>query len=1310
MGKPIPLCALLCLLLFPCGQLILNMTTVEATSNVHIVYLGETQHDDPMLTTNSHHDMLASVVGSKEIASELMVYSYKHGFSGFAAKFTESQAQKVAELPGVVRVIPNSLHRIQTTRSWDFLGLSAHSPVNTLHNSSMGDGVIIGVLDTEVSNLLRTGIWPEAKSFSDKGLGPIPSHWKGVCESGKRFKAKRHCNRKIIGARWFVEGLVAEYGQPLNISGNREFFSPRDANGHGTHTASTAAGAFVHNVSYRGLGHGTIRGGAPRARLAIYKVCWNVLGGQCSSADILKAFDEAIHDGVDVLSLSIDIDERDGIATGSFHAVAKGITVVCGAANDGPFAQTVQNSAPWILTVAATSMDRAFPTPITLGNNKSFLGQAIYTGKEIGFSSLIYPETKGLNPNSAGVCQSLSVDNSMVAGKVVLCFTTMNLGAVRSAAEVVKEAGGVGLIVAKNPGEALYPCTDGFPCVEVDYEIGTQILFYIRSTRMVVMPCIQEHQWQLLMSQDESALLKAMHPDWSPAAIKSAIVTTAWRNNPSGFPVFAEGSPQKLADPFDYGGGITNPNGAAQPGLVYDMATDDYVSYLCSMDYNNTAISWLTGNPTVCPTEEPSILNINLPSITIPNLRNSTTLTRTVTNVGASTSIYRAVIEPPFGTSVSVKPNVLVFDRKTKKLTFSVTVNAAHQRTICALVSLLFLVYGHGSMMTKVEATSKVHIVYLGEKQHDDPILTTNSHHDMLASVVESKEMASELMVHSYKHGFSGFAAKLTESQEYGPSLNLSVMKDLDQSHHVGKVFVNLGSDLSLESIVTGKSLEPVDYDQPLNTSANQEFLSPRDANGHGTHTASTAAGGFVENVSYKGPGLGTVRGGAPRARLAIYKVCWNVLGGWCSAADVLKAFDEAIHDGVDVLSLSLGYPPPLFSDTDERDGIAIGSFHAVTKGITVVCSAGNAGPSSQTVLNTSPWILNVAASTIDRAFLTPITLGNNKTFLGEATFAGKEIGFRSLIYPEAKGLDPNSAGVCQSLSVNPSMVSGKVVLCFTSMTLSAVISAAEVVKEAGGVGFPIVKLSASKTIVGKPVSAKVAFFSSRGPNAKAPAILKPDIAAPGVSILAATSPLDRFQDDGYVMYSGTSMAAPHVAGIVALLKTIHPDWSPAAFRSALVTTAWRNHPSGFPIFAEGSPRKLANPFDFGGGIANPNGAADPGLVYDMGTADYINYLCAMDYNNTAISRLTGNPTVCPTEEPSILNINLPSITIPNLRNSTTLTRTVTNVGASTSIYRAVIEPPLVTSVSVKPNVLVFNRKTKKLTFSVTVTTAHQSS
>lgn len=153
---------------------------------------------------------------------------------------------------------------------------------------------------------------------------------------------------------------------------------------------------------------------------------------------------------------------------------------------------------------------------------------------------------------------------------------------------------------------------------------------------------------------------------------------------------------------------------------------------------------------------------------------------------------------------------------------------------------------------------------------------------------------------------------------------------------------------------------------------------------------------------------------------------------------------------------------------------------------------------------------------------------------------------------------------------------------------------------------------------------------------------------------------------------------------------------------------AWRKGPLGFPIFAEGSPQKLANPFDFGGGIVNPNGAADPGLVYDMSTADYIHYLCAMDYNISAISRLIGKSATCPDRKPSILDVNLPSITIPSLGDSITLTRVVTNVGGPNSVYRAIIESPLGTLVSVRPNMLVFNAKTKKISFKVTISTTHQ--
>ncbi|KAL5973732.1 hypothetical protein ACLOJK_030388 [Asimina triloba] len=286
---------------------------------------------------------------SKEAAGEAMVYSYRHGFSGFAAKLTASQAQKLA------------------------------------------------------------GIWPESPSFKDGGIGPIPSRWKGACETGHRFNAT-NCNGKLIGARWYIKGMIAELGAQGGNLSDDNIFSPRDTYSHGTHTASTAAGNLVGDVSVKGLAMGTARGGAPKARLAIYKVGWNIVlrnggGGQLStSADTLKAMDDAIHDGVDVLSLSIgpdneiylDTDPRNiiGIGIGAFHAVAKGITVVCSAGNSGPEAQTMTAASPWIITVAASTLDRSFPTLITLGDNRTIVGQGMFTGrKQVGFTGFVSPSS-----------------------------------------------------------------------------------------------------------------------------------------------------------------------------------------------------------------------------------------------------------------------------------------------------------------------------------------------------------------------------------------------------------------------------------------------------------------------------------------------------------------------------------------------------------------------------------------------------------------------------------------------------------------------------------------------------------------------------------------------------------------------------------------------------------------------------------------------------------------------------------------------------------------------------------------------------
>lgn len=224
---------------------------------------------------------------------------------------------------------------------------------------------------------------------------------------------------------------------------------------------------------------------------------------------------------------------------------------------------------------------------------------------------------------------------------------------------------------------------------------------------------------------------------------------------------------------------------------------------------------------------------------------------------------------------------------------------------------------------------------------------------------------------------------------------------------------------------------------------------------------------------------------------------------------------------------------------------------------------------------------------------------------------------------------------------------------------------------------------------------------------------------------------------------SGTSMATPVVSGIVALLKQKRPDWSPAAIRSALVTTgnihlqknicfllnkkcciyfmfpknfltdktlaAFQTDPSGEPIAAEGSPRKIADPFDYGGGLVNPGKVADPGLVYDMGHDEYVHYLCSAGYEDTSISKLLGKSYICPSPTPSMLDVNLPSITIPYLSEEITITRTVTNVGPVGSVYKAVIEPPLGINLQVNPKTLEFGPNTHKITFTVKVSTTHRA-
>nr|CAD1821444.1 unnamed protein product [Ananas comosus var. bracteatus] len=717
------------------GLLLLQLLLLGTSSgsNVYIVYMGEKPQMQPQLVHELHHGILTTVLGSEEEAESSILYSYKHGFSGFAAVLSESQAARLVDWPGVVRVVPNRILELHTTRSWDFLHLSPEPSNGLLSLSRFGKRSIIGVLDT--------GIWPESESFKDDGMGEVPSRWRGKCVEGEKFRAS-NCNRKIIGARWYIKGYEAENGK-LNTSEVFEFLSPRDAVGHGTHTSSTAAGALVANASFNGLAQGLARGGASRARLAIYKVCWAT--GDCSSADILAAFDDAIHDGVDVLSVSLGQAPplptyvEDVLAIGSFHAAGRGISVVCSAGNSGPYSQTVINTAPWIITVAASTIDRTFISRITLGNNSTFVGQTLYPGKHHKRNyQIVNAEdiaSSDAEDSDARSCNTGSLNATLARGKIVLCFQTRGQRVASVAADTVRKALGVGVIFAQFMTKDIASSYD-IPCIQVDLETGSTILNYIGDTRKpvvkfssaktilgkliapevayfssrgpsslspsVLKPDIAAPGVNILAAWPPAsmlsptsrpvnfridsgtsmscphisavvALLKSIHPDWSPAAIKSALVTTANAHDEYGLSIVAEGAPYKQADAFDHGGGHVDPNKALDPGLVYDTGVSDYIRFLCSMGYNNSAISSMTQHNTACKSSRQSQKDLNLPSISIPELRKTLTVSRTVTNVGPVNAVYRARVEAPKGVHVHVEPKVLLFNMTAKMLSFKVT-------------------------------------------------------------------------------------------------------------------------------------------------------------------------------------------------------------------------------------------------------------------------------------------------------------------------------------------------------------------------------------------------------------------------------------------------------------------------------------------------------------------------------------------------------------------------------------------------------------------------------------------------------------
>ena len=561
-------------------------------------------------------------------ASGRKIYSYRHAMNGFAARLTPKEAATLRKDKSVLKVWEDRPMRLDTNSTPTFLGLNNPEKGLWKKRNLRGRGVIIGMIDT--------GAVQEHPSFEDAGIPAPPAHWAGICQAGEGWDAS-DCNKKLIGARYFLDGFLAgEAFDTLAVPG--EFESPRDSDGHGTHTATTAAGRETV-ASLFGKPLTKVSGMAPQAHLAIYKACWTAINPDfsgCYFSDTAAATDTAVADGVDVISYSIGTDfaYTDPTDVAFLFATNAGVFVSRSAGNEGPDPETTAAGEPWVISVAAsTTNGRAFVDATRVNSPSSIAGDYPSlegaTTEPLAFTGPVTDDVIAANPLDA--CTPLT---NAIGGKIVLiergtCIFDIKLtnavaaGAGAALVFTNEIAPGVenpkvvmggdltfpipGVMIDRAPGLAIRDALAGGATVNVTMQKG----IFLTEQRVgnvmagfssrgpfptapdwikpdVTAPGVQilagmtpepnsgvtGELFQYLQGTSMStphvsgiaALLIQKNPQWTPAQIKSALMTTARQNV-----VKQDGA--TAADPFDFGAGHIRPNNAIDPGLVYERRT-----------------------------------------------------------------------------------------------------------------------------------------------------------------------------------------------------------------------------------------------------------------------------------------------------------------------------------------------------------------------------------------------------------------------------------------------------------------------------------------------------------------------------------------------------------------------------------------------------------------------------------------------------------------------------------------------------------------------------------------------------------------